>query len=81
MTDKEVITPFELGVLSALTAIGVSLASADIANRTKLIDLANALKSKLPTEPKYKGGGPIHHAPLEALITGLSPARSDKSAD
>jgi len=81
MSDSHVITPFEIGVLSALTAIGVSLATADFENRTKLIDLANAIKSKLPAEPEYKGGGSIHHAPLEALLTGLSPDRTDKSAD
>ncbi|WP_238543604.1 hypothetical protein [Pseudomonas sp. GM79] len=76
-----VITPFEAGTLAALTAIGVSLGAVGFDKRNKMIDLIGVLKSKLPENPKFKGADSIYHAPLEALLTGLSPIPSERSAD
>lgn len=80
-SGDHVITPFEAGTLAALTAIGVSLAATGFDKRNKMIELVEVLKSKLPEQPKFKGGDSIYHAPLEALLTGLSPVSSEKSGD
>ncbi|WP_445672680.1 hypothetical protein [Pseudomonas inefficax] len=69
--EDEVITPFELGVLSALMLIGKAVASNPHLNVEELKRDAAAVLSKLPENPKWKGGRSIVRSPIEDLLVGI----------
>lgn len=71
MTDQTVITPFEAGVTAALMLVGKAIATNPHLNVEDLKQDAQRLLDGLPKEPKWVGGKSIHHAGIEALLTGI----------
>ncbi|MEX5343751.1 hypothetical protein [Pseudomonas sp. I2] len=69
--EEEVITPFEIGVLSALMLIGKAVASNPQLNVEELKRDAAAVLSKLPENPQWKGGRSIARSPIEELLVGI----------
>lgn len=72
MSDEEVITPFEISVLAALTVIGKAIAMNPHLDVEGLKKDAEAVMSAMPDTPKWKGGDKrIHQAALESLLAGM----------
>lgn len=67
---SEAPTPFQVGVMSAMTVIGTSLASLDPATRGKIAD---AVEKQLELVPSGEMIGSIGegHLALRALLSGL----------
>ncbi|WP_122418616.1 hypothetical protein [Pseudomonas viridiflava] len=71
MNDEKVITPFEIGVLAALTVIGKAIAMNPHLDMDSLKKDAEAVMSAMPDHPKWKGGEKrVHQAPIECLLAG-----------
>lgn len=72
MSDEKVITPFELGVCSALMLIGKALALNPNVDIDQLKKDAQAIMDTLPDEPKWHGGTErVHHGAIESLLRGV----------
>lgn len=69
--EDEVITPSELGVLSALMLIGKAVASNPQLDVEDLKRDAAAVLSMLPESPRWKGGNSIARTPIEELLAGI----------
>lgn len=71
MSDEEVISPFEVGVLAALTLLGKAAAMNPNLNMEEFRADAKRLMEKLPQEPKWQGGTlGKHQAGLDAVLRG-----------
>ncbi|OJT50063.1 hypothetical protein [Pseudomonas moraviensis] len=81
MSDKRQLTSFETGVIAAITLIGTSLAVLDPSKREKIKASAESLLELLPADKELSDGSSANHIPLKALISGLFPGDSKKSAD
>ncbi|WP_176515900.1 hypothetical protein [Pseudomonas ceruminis] len=69
--EDEVITPFEIGVLAALTLVGKAVALNPQLDVEVLKRDAAAVLSKLPENPQWKGGRSILRTPIEELLAGI----------
>lgn len=78
MEDKKHITPFQTGVMAAMTVIGTALASLDPSKRHLIVDTAQKLIDSLPADKSLEDGSSEHHLALRALISGLTVADSKK---
>ncbi|QOQ77738.1 hypothetical protein IMF22_12230 [Pseudomonas poae] len=81
MSDKKVLSSFEVGTLAAITLIGTSLARLDVSKRTLISDAAQSLIEALPHDRDYSDGSSGNHLALRALIKGLHPVQSPQSSD
>lgn len=81
MSEKPHLSPFQTGVLAALTLVGTSLAVLDPSKRQHIKDAAEKIIKALPEDRGLSDGSSEHHLPLQALIAGLFPETSKKSAD
>ncbi|WP_338513398.1 hypothetical protein VRC24_16905 [Pseudomonas poae] len=81
MSEKSVLTPYEIGLMAAITLIGTALAALDPTKRDLIKSSAEDLIKSLPADKSYSDGSSGHHIPLKALISGLYPEKSKKSVD
>lgn len=81
MNSNRHLSDFEMGVMAAMTLIGTSLATLDPTLRDKIRDSAQTLIGALPDDKSLADGTSAHHAALKALISGLYPEKSRKSAE
>ncbi|PPS33954.1 hypothetical protein [Pseudomonas amygdali] len=72
MKEENVITPFEIGVCSALMLLGKAAALNPHVNIDELKRDAEALMNALPNEPTWTGGKRIHQAAIESVLDGIS---------
>ena len=72
MSEKDVVTPFEIGVLAALQLIGKAIAMNPHLDVDALKNDAERLMSSMPSEPKWEGSASgIHQHPIESLLRGI----------
>ncbi|WP_349573089.1 hypothetical protein [Azotobacter salinestris] len=71
MSDEKAITPFEVGVCSAMTLIGKALAMSPHVDVEGLKADATRAIAAMPEEPKWQGGLGQHQAALASLLQGL----------
>lgn len=72
MSEEKVITPFELGVLSAMRLVGKAIAMNPNLDVEQLKKDAQSVMNAMPREPKWAGDSPaIHQAAIENLLKGV----------
>ncbi len=72
MKEESVITPFEIGVCSALMLIGKAIALNPAIDLEMLKRDAQALMDTFPDEPKWEGGKRKHQAAVESVLDGIA---------
>lgn len=77
MSEEKVITPFEIGVLAALTLVGKAVAMNPGLDVDQLKIDAKSVMDLLPREPKWAGDSPsIHQSAIESLLAGIEKVSS-----
>ncbi|MGV8917805.1 MAG: hypothetical protein ACOH2R_08405 [Pseudomonas sp.] len=72
MKSDDVVTPFELGVCSALMLIGKAIALNPSIDLEMLKQDAQAMMKAMPDEPHWEGGKQIHQAAIESVLAGMA---------
>ncbi|WP_455830347.1 hypothetical protein [Pseudomonas fluorescens] len=75
MTEGRILTPYEMGLASALVLIGQALAEVSRNDADNLIAAAKRLQDVHPEEPKLRDGQGEHQSALQSLIRGLELGR------
>ena len=75
MKDEGVITPFEIGVCSALALLGKIISLDPNVNTEQLKKDAQAMMDAMPSEPTWVGGKGVHQAALQSIVDGVSRGR------
>jgi hypothetical protein len=71
MKEESVITPFEIGVCSALMLLGKAAALNPHLDVEEFKKDAQALMDALPSEPTWPGGKRVHQAAIESVLDGF----------
>lgn len=79
--EQRAVTPFELGVCSALVIIGAAIAKLNPQERLKIADAAKDFLKTLPADNSIIKDKSAHHLPLESLISGLLLEKSAKASE
>ena len=72
MEEESVISPFEIGVCSALALLAKVIALDPNVNKEQLVKNAQAMMDAMPKEPTWVGGKGIHQAALQSIVDGVS---------
>lgn len=72
MKEESVITPFGIGVCSALMLIGKAIALNPAIDIEVLKRDAQSLMDAFPNEPAWPGGKRHHQAAIESLLDGMA---------
>ncbi|WP_300627305.1 hypothetical protein [Pseudomonas sp.] len=71
MSEKPVVSPFQLGVCAAIQVLATAIAAIDPTKRQMIKDAAEAVMSSMPADKGLVDGSSEHHIALQSLIVGL----------
>ena len=77
MSEKPVVSPFQLGVMAAMSVVGSVLGATHKDAAGKIIAHAETIKAKMPADASLRDGSSEHHLALDALIAGLKVATKE----